>query len=244
MAWIVAVSRAWVAGHPVGAGQHRGGGHRCGQVPVGAPGRRGGRGAAEVTQARAVRGGDDGLRAERAVREAGRAQRQHRGEELGDELVADVIGPQVGQPRPGRQPGDQDGVAARPALAGRDHFGHQHAGLGGQQGQVGLVLDLLQPVDHQRGPGVAVHAEPPHLVQPLRVGSIAAVHGEFQRAALLVLAGESLHAPRLVRHRGQRVHVHPEIANRVSHLGRRGQPGGRAEGQVAGGRHAPAQHDG
>ena len=138
------------------------------------------RGAPEVTEQRPVRGRHHGRRAERPVRDSRAAQGEHGAQVLVHQVVADVLGPQLAQRPPLGQSGHERRVVARAAAARRHHLGHPHAGVIGQEGEVGLVLDLLEPVEHEGGARVAVDAEAPDLAQPLRVGGVPAVDGELQ----------------------------------------------------------------
>jgi hypothetical protein len=89
--------------------------------------------------------------------------------------VADLSWVGVGQRGPGGQPESQERVAGWPGGAGLEDLRHGHARPGGPQGEVGLVLDLLQPGDGQLRPGIAVQHEPARLGQQPRIGRIPAV---------------------------------------------------------------------
>ena len=143
------------------------------------------------------------------------------------------------EPAPFGQPRDECGVAGRSASPGRHDLWDPRAGVGRQEGQVRLVLHLLQAVEDECGPRISVDAEAPHLAQPLRVSGVAPVDRKFERPALRVRAGEGRHAPFLARHGGQPVDFDLQVADRIGHLGRRGETVGRAHGEVAGGRRAP-----
>ena len=109
-----------------------------------------------------------------------------------------------------------------------------------QEGQVGLVLHLLQPVEDERGPRVAVDAEPPDFAQPLGVGGVASVDRQLNRVALGIGAGEGGHAPFLVGRGTQPVHLDLKVAYGRRHLRRRRESVRRAQGEVGRGRRAPA----
>ena len=106
------------------------------------------------------------------------------------------------------------------------------------------MLDQLQSVDDECRPRVAVDAEPPDLAQPLRVGRIAPVHRELERTAAGVGTGERRDPPLLARHGVQAGDLHPQVAHGLRHLRGRGQPVGRAHGEVAGGGGTPTDEDG
>ena len=79
-----------------------GGRHRRGQVAIGPHGGRRRRGAPEIAQQRALPRGEDGLGAERAVRDPSLAEHQHGAQEAVEVVVADVVALQlrrVGVPR-------------------------------------------------------------------------------------------------------------------------------------------------
>ncbi len=93
--------------------------------------------------------------------------------------------------------GHQQGLVARRCRRGRDqHVRRPRPGVAGGQGQVGLVLDLLQPGQQQRGARVPVPEEPPDLGQQLGVGGVAAVHRHLDRL-VVERGGELGDAPHL-----------------------------------------------
>jgi hypothetical protein len=147
----------------LGARPHRHGGQRGHQVGVKAPGRsRGGR-ATEVPDTGVLTGHDDGVAAERPVRDAGFAQPQHGQQDLIQGAVGEGRTVGLGQGRAVGHPGDQRRIVAGPEPAGGEHVGHQHPGALGHQGEVGLVLDLLQAIHDEGGARIPVHAEPPQF---------------------------------------------------------------------------------
>ena len=145
--------------------------------------------------------------------------------------------------RPSGRPRDERGVVRRSAPPGRHDLWDLRAGVGRQEGHVRLVLHLLQAVEDECGARVPIDAEPPHLAQPLRVSGVTPVDRQLERSAPRVRAGKGRHAPLLARHGCQPVHFDLQVAHGIGHLGRRGEPVGRAHGEVAGGRRTPAHDD-
>ena len=107
-------------------------------------------------------------------------QPRHLPQQLLEQLVAHLLGARqlerldVGLAR------DQQRVALG-AEAGRDHFGHAHAGLRGHQRRQRLVLDLLEPSDGRAPRRVAVGEQPPATRQPLGVLRVSTEHAHLQR---------------------------------------------------------------
>ena len=110
------------------------------------------------------------------------------------------------------------GVVGRTAPPGRHNLGDPRAGMRRQEGEVGLVLHLLQPVEDEGRSGVAVDTEPPHLAQPLGVGGVASVHRQLNRVALRVRPGERRHAPFLAGRGAEPVHLDLQVAHGIGHL--------------------------
>jgi hypothetical protein len=130
---------------------------------------------AEAPQADALIGYDDGVAAKRPVGDAGCSQPQHGQQDLiqGAVSEADAVG--LRQGRAIGHPAHQRRITAGPELAGGEHVGHEHASPPGHQGEVGLVLNLLQAVQDQGGARIPVHAEPPQFRQHPGVGCVPAV---------------------------------------------------------------------
>ena len=165
-------------------------------------------------------------------------------EEAVDLVIADVVSRQLGEPVALGQAGDERGVVGRTAPPGRHDLGDPRAGVSGQEGQVGLVLHLLEPVEDERRPRVAVDAEAPYLAQPLRVGGVAPVDGQFERCRPSASVPANDATPHSWCGRGaQPVHLDLQVAHGVGHLRGGRKPVRRAQGQVAGGRGAPADDD-
>ena len=123
------------------------------------------------------------------------AQPQHSLQHLVQRLVGQesVVG--LRQRGTVRQPGHQRGVPAGPEPADGQHLGHQNPGASGHQGEIGLVLDLLEAVKNQGGPGIPVEAEPPQFRQHPGVRGVTAVNRQLDRPPGVVVAGEPLHSP-------------------------------------------------
>ena len=108
-------TRAAADGRPLGAGPHR---HRARAPPPGrsssraSAGARGGR-PAEVTDAGAPAGHQDGVAAQGPVREAGVAQPQHRPQHLVQRAVGEVGAGRLRQDHAVGQAGDQGRIPAR-----------------------------------------------------------------------------------------------------------------------------------
>ena len=77
-----------------------------------------------------------------------------------------------------RRPDDECGIVARTTEAGHQHVRRRHPGALGQQGHVGLVLDLLDPRERQGGSRVPVEDEAAGLGEQLGVGGVTAVEGD------------------------------------------------------------------
>ena len=171
---------------------------QCGrQVGVHAAGRgRGGR-PAEVPDADALLGDDDRVGAERPVGYPGGAHPQHGQQDLIQRAVGEVGFRGLRQDRPVGHPGHQCRVPAGPELAGGEHVGHQDAGAFGHQGEIGLVLDLLQAVQDQGGSRIPVDGKAPHFGQHAGIGRVAAVDRQLDLAARRIPADEPLDSPDL-----------------------------------------------
>ena len=197
-------------GRSFGADRHRRDRQGPGQVAVELIGRGARRGVAEVRHHDGLGGRVDQQRvpADRAVRDAGPPQNQQLPVQVIQGGVADLGGIRVGQRHPRRQPADQQRVLGRPGRPGLGDLRHGDAGLAGPQGEVGLVLDLLQPGEHQARTRVTVEHEPARLGEQLGVGRIPAVDQDGQAispARSAYLGGLELgHPPDLP---GRRVHV-------------------------------------
>ena len=105
------------------------------------------------------------------------------------------------------------------------------------------MLDLLQAVHDEGGPGVPVHTEPPQLGQHPGVGRVTAVDRQLDRPARRVTAGELLDPPDLAGRPGDIGHLDVQVRDPFGDLGRRRQAQRRAHGQVQARSHAPAQRD-
>ena len=104
---------------------------------------------------------------ERAVRDPGLAEQQHGTEKAVEVVIADRVPFYLRESGPFGQPCDEGGVVGRSAPPGRHDLGDLRTGVARQEGQVRLVLHLLQAVEDERGPRVPIDAEAPHLAQPL-----------------------------------------------------------------------------
>ena len=153
----------------------------------------------------------------------GRPQPQHGAQDLiqGSVIEAGAVG--LRQGRAVRHPGDQRGVVAGPEPAGGEHVRHRHPGPPGHQGEVGLVLDLLQAIQDQGGPRIPVHAEPPHLREQPGVGRVPAIDRQLDPVARRVTAGELLHPPHLAGCQGNVPHRDVEVGDPLGDLRRRRQ---------------------
>ena len=169
----------------LGADQDRRRGHRPGYVPVELLVRRVGRGVAEP-------GHDDGARcpvgqqrvpAERAVRDPRSAQAQQLAVQVIEGGVADVGVGGVGQRGPAGQAAHDQRVLGRSRDLRLDQFGDVDARAARPQHEVSLMLDLLEPGERERRPGIPVEDEAARLGQQLGVGGIAAVDVDAQLTA-------------------------------------------------------------
>src|ERR1700683_3061437 len=93
---------------------------------------------------------------------------------------------------------DTSGTHA-PAPAYGEPCWHQRAGPGRHERHVRLVLDLLNAVEDERGPGVPVEAEAPQLGQHTGIRGVAPIHGQLDCVAVWIAPGEPLHSPDLMR---------------------------------------------
>ena len=174
------------------------------------------------------------------MRDPGLAEEEHRAEKAVDVVIADIVSFQFGESAPVGQTSDERGVVGRSAPPGRHNLRDPRAGMRRQEGEIGLVLHLLQPVEHERGSGVAVDAEPPQLSQPLGVGGVASVDRELNRVTPGVGAGERRHPPFLAGRGAETVHLDLQVAHGISHLRGRREPVRRAHGEVTGGCRTPS----
>ena len=135
------------------------------------------RGVAEVRQDNGPRHRVDQHRvtADRAVSDAGSPQGQQLAVQVIERGVADPGGVRVRQRRPGRHPVDQQRVAGRSRRSRLDDLGYGDIGQARSHGDVGLVLDLLEPGDRQARPGVPVQQEPARLGEQPGIGRVPAV---------------------------------------------------------------------
>ena len=122
-----------------------------------------------------VIGHDDGVAAKHPVGDAGCPQPQHGQQDLIQCAVSEAGAVGLRQGRAIGHPAHQRRIPAGSELAGGEHVGHEDAGAPGHQGEVGLVLNLLQAVQDQGGARIAVHAEPPQFRQHPGVGCVTAV---------------------------------------------------------------------
>ncbi len=178
-------------------------------------------------------------RVHRSVGDAGLAQAIHGREQGVEGGGGQVVGAEVSHlPARGRM-GHEHGVAGLGALARHHHLAGAGAGAGGQQGEIGLVLHLLQAVHGQARAGVSVPGEAPRPAQGLGIGGIASVEGDLDRAPAPVRAHVAGHTPLLVRGQRHPGQVGAQIGDRPDHVVRGGQAGRGAQGQVDDGGHGP-----
>ena len=174
----------------------------------------------------------------------GASQGQHRAQVLVDQVVTDLPGREVTQWHALGQARHQCRVVARAATTCRDHLGCVNARMTGEEREVCLVFDLLEPVEDQSGTRIAIDAEAPHLAQPLRVGRVTPVDGKFEGVPVRVGTGKAGHAPLPAIHRHQITDVDLQVAHGIGDFACGRQTVRRAEGQVAGGRGAPTRDEG
>ena len=105
------------------------------------------------------------------------------------------------------------------------------------------MLDLLQPVEDERRPGIPVEAEPPQFRQHPGIGRVTAVDRQLDRLACLITAGELLDPPDLARGPGDVPRRHAQVRDPLGDLRRRRQTQRGAHGQVQAGGDAPSQRD-
>jgi len=101
-----------------------------------------------------------------------------------------------------------------------------------QEGQVCLVLDLLDPGERQEGPGVLEEEEAPEFGKELRAGSVASIEGDVEAMACLLGSHEGGDAPDLSGRGAHVIRRHTQLGQLLTDLGRRGQPEWRAEREV------------
>ena len=227
-------------GGALGARPHDHRAQRGRQVAVQAVGRgRGGR-APKVPDADAAVGHDDGVTAERPVGDAGLPQPQHGQQDLiqGSVGEAGAVSLRPG-PRSSGSLGNERGVPAGPEPAGGEHVGDQDPGASGHEREVGLVLDLLQPVEDEGRPGIPVQAEPPQFRQHPGIGRVTAVDRQLDRLACLITAGELLDPPDLARGPGNIPRRQAQVRDPLGDLRRRRQAQRGPHGQVQGRRRRP-----
>ena len=94
------------------------------------------------------------------------------------------------------------------------------------------MLDLLQAVQDQGGPGVPVHTEPPQFGQQPGVGRVPAVDRQLDRAARRVTSGELLDPPDLAGRPGYGRDRDIKVGDPLGDLRRRRQAQRGAHGQV------------
>jgi hypothetical protein len=231
------------SGHrPIHVGDDGQGDQGVGQVAVEPVLGRGRAAPAQVVHRHLAGVGDHhGGRADRSVGHPGPPEPLHGGEGGVHHRVGDLVGGQGADRTPAGRAAHQDRVTGLGALAGHHHLAGGHAGLVGQR-QVGLVLDLLDPVDGQARAGVAVPEHSPELAEGLGVAGITAVQRDLHRTTARLGAHVAGHPPLLVRHGDHGLERGAQVAHHLDHVGGGGQPGRRAQRQVDGGGQAPAQH--
>ena len=88
------------------------------------------------------------------------------------------------------------------------------------------MLDLLQAIKDERGPGVAVEAEPPQFRQYPRVGGVPAIDRQLDRLAGRVVPGEPFHPPGLVRRPGNALDGDAQVGAQPAISRAEGRPSG------------------
>ena len=124
---------------------------------------------------------------------------------------------EVGEPCSRRRPRHEEGILARPHARRAEDCRGVRAVIPGEEGQIGLVLDLLQPSQGDRGSGVPVEDGTEALRQELRIAIVTTVNRDGDRPCL-VKAAVPRHAPllRAVGLDAVRVDAHvPEEARHV-----------------------------
>ena len=115
-----------------------------------------------------------------------RVQRADLLPEVVEHGVGDVVGIDVGEPRPRRPGGSTRSAAPGPAVPATTTGGHAHAGAFREQQRVGLVLDVLEPGEVQlRARRPCRASERQNFDIELRVGFVAAEHADQQRPVVV-----------------------------------------------------------
>ena len=89
------------------------------------------------------------------------AQPQDGQQNLVQDAVSKAGAVSLRQGRTSGHPGDERRVVAGSEPAGREHIGHEDSGTPSHQREVGLVLNLLQAIQDQGGPRIAVDERSP-----------------------------------------------------------------------------------
>ncbi len=86
------------------------------------------------------------------MRDARLTQPEHGQEQLVESSVGQTILVGLRQSWAIGQPGYQRGIAPGPEPADGQHLGHLKTGAPCHESQIGLMLDLLQTIENERGP--------------------------------------------------------------------------------------------
>ena len=138
--------------------------------------------------------------------------------------VGHIVAVRLVERHPDDGPLDENG-SLRPGLTGDHDVDGLHTSVAGQQRDVGLVLDLLQAGQVERGAQVLIGHEAVGLGEELRVGLVASddPHGE---RTLVVLTDHERGPLRLFASQTDAVCSDAELGKRGGHLGRGGAPAG------------------